>query len=161
MLFILSMCLNLLLSKLDPGFLRPDSISNKESSSLVDDLYQRLDDQSKFKNKYLKEPTEKLFARINDDDFIQLLRNYEPITLCFECKILRTPRCRHCFLCNHCIDVYDHHCPWINNCVGKKNYKVFFAFILVQTLYVGLVSYMCLEQSFHTQYITCETTASN
>ena len=88
---------------------------------------------------------EKLFSRINDDEFIYLLKTYDPTTLCFECRILRTPRSRHCYLCNHCIDIYDHHCPWINNCVGSNNFKVFFAFIVVQTIYIGLVVQICIE----------------
>ena len=50
-------------------------------------------------------------------------------------------RSKHCLDCGKCVDVYDHHCPWINNCVGYKNYKLFFTFIMVKTVYVGLLSW--------------------
>ena len=32
--------------------------------------------------------------------------------------------------CNKCVHNFDHHCKWVNNCIGEKNYKVFFIFLI-------------------------------
>ena len=48
---------------------------------------------------------------------------------CSTCMILRPIGTSHCKECNNCVERYDHHCPWIGNCVGKNNYKFFFVFI--------------------------------
>jgi len=33
-----------------------------------------------------------------------------------------------------CVINFDHHCKWLNNCIGEKNYHAFFRLIIVVDL---------------------------
>ncbi|KAF7458572.1 putative palmitoyltransferase [Cryptosporidium felis] len=51
------------------------------------------------------------------------------VKICPVCRIIRPPRSVHCNVCNHCVDRFDHHCPWVGTCIGAGNQKAFMLFI--------------------------------
>lgn len=84
---------------------------------------------------------------------VQVLRGTSLIKMryCDTCKsysglIARPPRCSHCVDCGLCVEGFDHHCPWIGACIGKRNYRFFFFFILSLSVYILSSLGICLEQ---------------
>eukprot|EP00117_Sycon_ciliatum_P046426 scpid67223/ scgid33253/ Palmitoyltransferase pfa4; Protein fatty acyltransferase 4 len=61
---------------------------------------------------------------------------------CDRCRRLRFPGTHHCSVCDCCVTMMDHHCPFTRNCVSKHNFAHFYLFLLYCT--AGLVYAACM-----------------
>ncbi|XAR62924.1 Protein S-acyltransferase [Bertholletia excelsa] len=69
------------------------------------------------------------------------------IGYCRKCGNGKPPRCHHCSVCQRCVLKMDHHCVWVVNCVGARNYK-FFILFLVYTFMETTMDTLALLPSF-------------
>ena len=72
-----------------------------------------------------------IIIKNNNDTWIDIINKRKNINkMCPYCMVEQGKFSKHCFLCNKCIEIFDHHCHWINNCVGHLNRPYFIGFII-------------------------------
>ena len=83
------------------------------------------------------------FVAANESPYV-VYEKYKPEYICPYCSSKKARTTRHCPHCKRCVKVtptqhFDHHCPWIRNCIGYKNHLVFMIFL----------SFCCMDFIFH------------
>ncbi|KAK9718894.1 DHHC palmitoyltransferase [Popillia japonica] len=74
------------------------------------------------------------------------------VRYCEKCRLIKPDRAHHCSVCGICILKMDHHCPWVNNCIGFTNYKFFVLFLgyaLIYCIYVALTTMQYVIKLWH------------
>eukprot|EP00301_Raphidiophrys_heterophryoidea_P006754 c12699_g3_i1.p1 GENE.c12699_g3_i1~~c12699_g3_i1.p1 ORF type:complete len:403 (+),score=69.89 c12699_g3_i1:1241-2449(+) len=61
---------------------------------------------------------------------------------CDTCGLDRPARSKHCRVCNRCVSRFDHHCIWINSCVGMKNLRWFLSFLWMHVVICAYGAYL-------------------
>lgn len=63
-------------------------------------------------------------------------------TNCRTCHLRKPARSKHCSACGFCVQMMDHHCIWLNNCVGLGNVRYFLIFLISFALVCSYGSYI-------------------
>ena len=77
-----------------------------------------------------------------------LLEDYKS-RFCLHCEIYKTKDAVHCDHCNSCVRCHNHHCVFVNNCIGKRNYKHFLALVsclLLLNIYFIVAMFLAFPQ---------------
>nr|XP_043628928.1 protein S-acyltransferase 24-like [Erigeron canadensis] len=108
-------------SSKDPGFIKANSNDSKDSK----------DDEQPLLKIEIRDPA-------------LLAGNWTQ--LCATCKIVRPLRAKHCSTCERCVEQFDHHCPWVSNCVGKRNKWDFLGFLVLEVFAMAITGTVALTR---------------
>ncbi|XP_023411722.2 palmitoyltransferase ZDHHC4 isoform X1 [Loxodonta africana] len=72
---------------------------------------------------------ELLFLQVYEFDEVMFRKNVR----CPTCDLRKPARSKHCRVCNRCVHRFDHHCVWVNNCIGAWNARYFLIYLLTLT----------------------------
>ncbi|GFF85047.1 palmitoyltransferase akr1 [Aspergillus udagawae] len=71
---------------------------------------------------------------------------FDEENFCVFCMVRKPLRSKHCKRCSRCVAKHDHHCPWIDNCVGANNLRHFVLYIIC--LEIGIILFLQLTYKY-------------
>jgi hypothetical protein len=96
-----------------------------------------------------------VFANLGSKAYIDPYSS-QPRPICSTCQIPKPPRSSHCSTCEACVSEFDHHCPFVGNCIGGRNKRYFVAYVVLTgicsaylfatSIAVCVISYMSSER---------------
>lgn len=63
---------------------------------------------------------------------------------CFTCHLFKPDVAYHCKVCRECVYNFDHHCPYVDACIGRNNYRCFISFLVHSALCMTLSSFFII-----------------
>uniref|UniRef100_A0A8C5Z4X4 Palmitoyltransferase n=1 Tax=Marmota marmota marmota TaxID=9994 RepID=A0A8C5Z4X4_MARMA len=119
------------------------AIPSKEVNLML--FYLSNSDKEHYEKEFSHERQQQILRRAARDLPIYTTSASRTIRYCEKCQLIKPDRAHHCSACDKCILKMDHHCPWVNNCVGFSNYKFFMLFLLYSLIYCLYVAISVLE----------------
>ncbi|KAM6252638.1 palmitoyltransferase ZDHHC15 isoform 1-T1 [Spheniscus humboldti] len=92
-------------------------------------------DKERYENEERPEVQRQILAEIARKLPVYTRTGNGGVRFCDRCQLIKPDRCHHCSVCAICVLKMDHHCPWVNNCIGFSNYKFFLLFLAYSLLY--------------------------
>ena len=92
------------------------------------------------------------------DNLLQLIEN-KHINInnyCPKCNIIIDDgyKIKHCYICDYCIEGFDHHCIWIGKCLGENNKNIFLLllFLIELNFIINIIICLVIEPLFSSKY---------
>ncbi|ORY24666.1 DHHC palmitoyltransferase-domain-containing protein [Naematelia encephala] len=85
------------------------------------------------------------------DGYADIRAQGKRVRRCRKCDGPKPERTHHCSVCKRCVLMMDHHCPWINACVGlhnQRHFVLFMAWLSIACWTVGMLGFKRFWESF-------------
>ncbi|XP_041830014.1 palmitoyltransferase ZDHHC4 isoform X2 [Melanotaenia boesemani] len=76
-------------------------------------------------------------------------RLFHPGVSCPTCQLVKPARSKHCRVCDRCVQRFDHHCVWVNNCIGAQNTHYFLLYLFSVCLMAGDIALLTGDMLLH------------
>lgn len=84
----------------------------------------------------------------NTLSLLDIIENVDIEKYCPVCESKNTLTSVHCYICQKCIDGFDHHCLWMGKCVGRGNKSLFYFTMFLIFLNLIVINIISLFSEF-------------